>query len=340
MLYCYRSVVFYKKSDKIMSETMNRTPAQRQKRVQMLKKIIVMTLVISILIPIVLCIVLLVYVHGIHSQLENLNTRVEQLETAYINQQEQLEILLQSETMTQKNAVNEGANDASDAGIYDITGVMNEEKNLRKVYLTFDDGPSIYTKDILDILDRYDVKATFFVVGKEGAMAEEALQEIVNRGHTLGMHSYTHKYEEIYHSVEDFSADFQRLQDYLYEVTGVRSTMYRFPGGSSNTVSEVSMMELVEYLDEQGVVFHDWNASSGDAKGNMKEVDVLVENTIQGVKTWQNAIVLFHDSKDKSTTVEALPIIIENILAMEDTVILPITEDTVPVQHIDRESNK
>lgn len=323
-----------------MSETMNRTPAQRQKRVQMLKKIIVMMLVISILIPIVLCIVLLVYVHGIHTQLENLNVQVQQLEEAYLYQQEQLEILLQSETGTQKAIENEGANGDSASGLDDITGVMNNEEHLRKVYLTFDDGPSIYTKDILDILDRYGVKATFFVVGKEGEVPKEALREIVNRGHTLGMHSYTHKYEEIYQSVEAFTEDFERLQDYLYEVTGVRSTTYRFPGGSSNTVSEVPMIELVEYLDEQGVVFYDWNASSGDAKGDMKEVDVLVENTLQGVETWQNAIVLFHDSKDKSTTVEALPIIIENILAMEDTVILPITEDTEPVQHIDRESNK
>lgn len=299
-----------------------------------------MTLVISILIPIVLCIVLLVYIHGIHTQLDNLNTQVKLLEEGYINQQEQLELLLQSETGSQKMIETEASNVDGSSEMHDITGVMNEEEHLRKVYLTFDDGPSIYTKDILDILDRYDVKATFFVVGKEDEVSKEALQEIVNRGHTLGMHSYTHKYEEIYRSVEDFAKDFERLQDYLYEVTGVRSTTYRFPGGSSNTVSEVPMIELAEYLEEQGVVFHDWNVSSRDASSTMQPVDALVENCLRDVETWQNAVVLLHDSKDKSTTVEALPIIIENILAMEDTVILPITEETKPVQHIQRESNE
>lgn len=323
-----------------MSETMNRTPAQRQKRVQMLKKIIVATLAISILIPIVLCIVLLVYIQGIHTQLDNMNTHVKLLEEGYISQQEQLEILLQSETGSQKVLENKASNVNGALEAYDITGVMDEGEHLRKVYLTFDDGPSIYTKDILDILDRYDVKATFFVVGKEDELSKEALQEIVERGHTLGMHSYTHKYDEIYRSVDDFARDFERLQSYLYEVTGVRSVTYRFPGGSSNTVSEVPMIALAEYLDEQGVLFHDWNVSSRDASSTMQSVDVLVENCLRDVVNWQNAVVLLHDSQDKSTTVEALPIIIENILAMEDTVILPITEDTKPVQHIHRESNE
>lgn len=319
---------------------MNRTPAQRQKRVQMLKKLIVMTLAISILIPIVLCIVLLVYIHGIHSQLDSLNAQVEALEEGYLRQQEQLDLLLQSETVSENLKSNEASKGDGSSATQDITGVIDGEENLRKVYLTFDDGPSIYTKDILDILDRYDVKATFFVVGKEDRASQEALQEIVDRGHTLGMHSYTHKYDVIYHSVDDFAEDFHKLQDYLLDVTGVKSIIYRFPGGSSNTVSEVPMEELADFLDEQGVVFHDWNVSSQDASSKMQPVDALVDNCLKDVETWHNAVILFHDSADKSTTVEALPIIIENILAMEDTVILPITEDTKPVQHIQRESNE
>jgi len=203
----------------------------------------------------------------------------------------------------------------------------------RKVHLTFDDGPSIYTREILDILDQYNVKATFFVVGKEDEAAEELLWEIVERGHSLGMHSYSHSYSEIYASVDAFAEDFSKLQQYLYDVTGVKSKLYRFPGGSSNTVSNVDMKQFVDYLQEQGVTFYDWNISSGDGSSIPLPVETLVQNCTQNIKQWNSPIVLMHDSADKRTTVDALPTIIETILAMEDTVIVPITEETTPVQH-------
>ena len=126
-----------------------------------------------------------------------------------------------------------------------------------------------YTNDILDILDSYNVKATFFVVGKEGTNAEEALQRIVDEGHTLGMHSYSHKYKELYESMDSFTQDFVRIRDYIYQATGVESVCYRFPGGSSNTVSEIDMHDFIDYLDSQGVEYYDWNVSSGDG-GSMK----------------------------------------------------------------------
>ncbi|MDE6167869.1 MAG: polysaccharide deacetylase family protein, partial [Acetatifactor sp.] len=204
----------------------------------------------------------------------------------------------------------------------------------RKVYLTFDDGPSSNTEKILDILDQYDVKATFFVVGKEGDKAEERLKQIVERGHTLAMHSYSHKYSEIYESVDNFAEDFAKLQDYLYEVTGVKCRVYRFPGGSSNTVSDLDMHDFADYLAEQKVRFFDWNVSSGDGGSQLLPVELLTENVVGGVREKSRAVVLMHDSASKSTTVEALPDIIEQILAMEDTVILPITGATEPVQHI------
>lgn len=204
----------------------------------------------------------------------------------------------------------------------------------RKVYLTFDDGPSSNTDKILDILDQYDVKATFFVVGKEGEKAEERLKQIVERGHTLAMHSYSHKYSEIYESVDNFAEDFVKLQDYLYEITGVKCRVYRFPGGSSNSVSDLDMHDFADYLAEQKVRFFDWNVSSGDGGSQLLPVEMLTENVVDGVRSKSRAVVLMHDSANKSTTVEALPDIIEQILAMEDTVILPITGATEPVQHI------
>lgn len=211
---------------------------------------------------------------------------------------------------------------------------------VHKVYLTFDDGPSKYTDEILDILDTYGVKATFFVVGKDSDFAREAMQEIVNRGHTLGMHSYTHKYSEIYNSLEDFAEDYRKIHDYVYEVTGVDSMVYRFPGGSSNSVSDIDMQEFADYLDTQGVRFFDWNISSGDGGGKLLSTETLIRNSTADIARFETSVILMHDAASKPTTVEALPTIIENILALEDTVILPITEDTELVQHIQRREEK
>ncbi len=206
-----------------------------------------------------------------------------------------------------------------------------------KVYLSFDDGPSIYTGEILDILAEYDVKATFFVVGKEDERSRESIQRIVEEGHTLGMHSYSHKYSELYASMENFEKDFEKQRTYLEELTGETCRFYRFPGGSSNTVSKVDMQQLADYLDSQDMVFYDWNISSGDGGGKLLDVDTLVRNSTSGLSQKSTAVILMHDSADKRTTVDALPQIIEKVQAMEDTVILPITEDTEPVQHIVRE---
>lgn len=325
-----------------MSEDNNRTPADKRKRVQKLKKLIMLTLIISIVIPWICCAVLLVKVQGISETLQITINRLDEMNGLFLEQQGLLKGLT-AETNTEGEGslpVKEAARDtipnndmAENGSGQDVSGILKEEAT-HKVYLTFDDGPSIYTEDILDILDQYDIKATFFAVGKEGETSREALRQIVDRGHTLGMHSYSHVYREIYESVDCFTDDFAKIQNYLYEVTGVKSTIYRFPGGSSNKVSDVDMQEFADYLQTEGVTFYDWNISSGDASSRLLSVQELVDNCTKDVGTLKTSIILLHDSADKRTTVEALPMIIENILAMEDTVILPITEDTEPVQHI------
>lgn len=204
---------------------------------------------------------------------------------------------------------------------------------IRRVYLTFDDGPSAYTDDILDILDAYGVKATFFVVGKQGYT--EQYQRIVEEGHTLGMHSYSHKYQEIYSSLEAYRQDMDKLHDYLYELTGVDCKIARFPGGSSNKkTSRVNMQELIRYLGEVGIQYYDWNVSSGDAAAVPIGAQQIADNVLRYVDRYNNVIVLMHDAAGKKSTVEALPTIIESILQSENTVLLPITEDTIPIQHV------
>ena len=209
-----------------------------------------------------------------------------------------------------------------------------EEEGIRKVYLTFDDGPSSNTGRILDILAEYDVKATFFVVGKEEERYQPLYNRIVDEGHTLAMHSYSHKYHEIYQSKESYVEDLTKLQEFLYETTGVWCRYCRFPGGSSNTVSKVDMHELIAYLDEQDMTYFDWNIVSGDASNSYISPGDIIRNCTRKIGEFDEVIILMHDAAEKDSTVEALPGLIEQIQAMEDTKILPITDDTEPIHHI------
>lgn len=213
-------------------------------------------------------------------------------------------------------------------------GVIEDYVGYKQIYLTFDDGPSIYTNAILDILAKYDVKATFFVLGKTDDNSVKAYKRIVEEGHTLAMHSNSHKYNEIYKSKESFVNDLKTLQEYLYDVTGVWCRIYRFPGGSSNTVSKVNMSELISYLNEEGIRYFDWNISSGDATGsNSLSAQTITNNCIRNLDKYDVCVILLHDTGDRYTTVDALDDIIESINKRKDSVFLPITDETILVQH-------
>ena len=207
----------------------------------------------------------------------------------------------------------------------------------RTVYLTFDDGPSVNTEKILDILKEHNIKATFFVIGSEEESAKALYQRIVAEGHTLGMHSFTHKYDVIYESLDAYIQDMDRLQTYLEEVTGVTTKLIRFPGGSSNQVSNVDMKELIRYVNEHGYTYFDWNVASGDATSQAYTPDELVQNVMNDVVNYKTSVVLMHDSSAKSTTVESLEPMIEQLEAL-GVEFLPIDETTVPIQHITAEN--
>ncbi len=309
-------------------------PEARRKRVQRLKKMIIGIVAAGIVIPLLCCVYLSCRLHTIDGTLKTLEQRLDELDIRNQELQTLLQQLQEQESTPEQTPQIQEDSSGAEAS-EPVAEESSGQEEIHKVYLTFDDGPSIYTNDILDILDSYNVKATFFVVGKEGTNAEEALQRIVDEGHTLGMHSYSHKYKELYESMDSFTQDFARIRDYIYQATGVESVCYRFPGGSSNTVSEIDMHDFIDYLDSQGVEYYDWNVSSGDG-GSMKlSTDTLLENCTKDIDTRDTSIILLHDSAEKPTTVEALPDIIENILARPDTVILPITENTRPIHHIE-----
>ncbi len=164
------------------------------------------------------------------------------------------------------------------------------------VYLTFDDGPGPYTAELLDVLDRYNVKATFFVVDTG---YDETIGEEYRRGHTVGIHSATHNYSSIYASEDAYFSDLNEISDIIYAQTGHRPNQVRFPGGSSNTVSCFNpgiMTRLTQDLTDMGYEYYDWNVLSGDA-GETTDTDVVVQNVIDGISNHNVSIVLQHDIK-------------------------------------------
>ncbi len=175
------------------------------------------------------------------------------------------------------------------------------------IYLTFDDGPGIYTRDLLEILKKYDVKATFFVVKTKYL---ELLKEIADQGHSIGIHSVSHDYNKIYASEDAYVTDLLQMQSLIEKYSGVRTTLVRFPGGSSNTVSDYNpgiMTRLTKLLDEMGFQYFDWNVNSGDA-GLTKKKNRVVDYVIEGVQEYDVSVVLQHDIKKYS--VEAVEEII------------------------------
>lgn len=167
------------------------------------------------------------------------------------------------------------------------------------VYLTFDDGPSKYTGELLDVLAKYNVKATFFVVnlGYTDLISRE-----LSEGHSVGIHSASHRYSEIYASEEAYFADLQKVQDSITALGGKKTTLVRFPGGSSNTVSSFNpgiMTRLAQALTDMGYQYFDWNVSSGDA-GETTSTDQVFENVVSGIRNRDVSIVLQHDIKGYS----------------------------------------
>lgn len=229
---------------------------------------------------------------------------------------------------------------ASDSKNNNQASGTEKEKGIyagKKVYLTFDDGPSVYTDEILDILAEYNVKATFFVIGKTDKASKDLYKRIVEEGHILGMHSYSHSYEKIYNSLEDFDKDFTKLWKLLYDTTGYKPSIYRFPGGSENQVNRNGMDEFIQYLNDASIVYYDWNVENGDATGKEYTKKQLVDNVLNGVAVKSTSIVLMHDSKTKKTTVDSLPELLDALIT-GGADILPLDKDVPPIQMIEADS--
>lgn len=169
------------------------------------------------------------------------------------------------------------------------------------IYLTFDDGPGPYTEELLNVLKKYGVKATFFVT--EGFPEyEKLIAREAKEGHSVGVHSYTHKYSEIYSGKNAYLKDFDEMNDVIRKQTGSKTNLFRFPGGSSNTVSNFNpgiMSELTKLMKSRGYFYFDWNVLSGDA-GDTESTRQIYLNVINGCAGQKVSVVLMHDIKSYS----------------------------------------
>lgn len=198
---------------------------------------------------------------------------------------------------------------------YKIEQLQLQSSKTNKVcYLTFDDGPSDNTLKVLEVLKAYNVKATFFVIKNSKA---SYIKNIAAHGHTVGLHTATHSYPQIYKSEEAYFTDLKAISDTVEGQIGIKSNIIRFPGGSSNKISadysKGLMTKLTKSVTDKGYFYFDWNVDSGDASGNNIRYTVIRDNVLKAANGNGSICVLMHDTSAKSTTVQALPSIIEGL---------------------------
>lgn len=282
----------------------------RKKRVKRIKKIIVALCILLFILPVVLSMVLFFRVKKLEHRIEMIISENE-LETG--GEEAMAEIVRAKEKEI-------------------VTGSAIEEEKTKRVYLTFDDGPSKQTERVLNILKKKKVKATFFTIGREDKFSQSIYQRIVKEGHTLGMHSYSHIFKEVYGSLEGFKKDFYRISDHLEKITGVRPVFYRFPGGSSNSVNELPIEQYTDFLKEQGVQYVDWNVIAANGITDNVTKEDMVRSVMEGVAKYDTSIVLLYDSADKKMTADSLSAMIDSLQAAGYE-LLPMDDSTVPIHH-------
>lgn len=268
------------------------------------------------------------------SELETVTKEVTKMEAKKVNLDKQVgELNTQSTQLTkQVEELKVEIQELEKTGIkVDVNG---ELENQKLAYLTFDDGPSPNTVKILDFLKANKIKATFFVLGKQNQ--GDIYRRIVDEGHTLAIHSNTHEYQNIYQTVDTFMDDVKTLSDLIEKETGMKPDVLRFPGGSNNTVSyryggPDLMDKITKAVEEAGYAYFDWNIDSFDASKGVQDEQVIISSVLENAKNTDNAVILMHDAAPKTTTVDALPEIVEG-LKQQGFVFDKLTTESQPVK--------
>jgi len=179
----------------------------------------------------------------------------------------------------------------------------------KTVYFTFDDGPSKNTEKLLDMLIEEEVKATFFVCAQaeDKEYSAKLLRRMRDEGHTIALHTYSHKYQDTYTSLESYLEDLSKIDSFIFEATGQHAGLLRFPGGSATVNCDKALMRrIADEVTRRGYIFYDWTVPSGDDTAHPKDVEELVRCIMGGIKDRQLEIVLCHDNATPTTTPEAV----------------------------------
>ncbi len=342
----------------------------RRKRIERYKRIILLVVVAMILLPTILCILLFIKVNSLQKQINDLTDKKIEIdlndkEDTQEPSKDNISVGLESNEMIDKYTDNVYYDDQTEENttgekeieeettepettdkltIDDVEPykqwnevqqqIINRYKDQgigKKIYLTFDDGPSPYTEEIVSILDYYGVKATFFVNGREDEASLARYKIMADSGHTMALHSYSHRYDDIYASVENFERDLLKISDLVYNTTGIRSMYFRFPGGSSNTKTIMPIETFITYLNDKGYRYYDWNAACGDGTSSTVPMENIVTNVMDDAVRKNSCIALLHDAKSKRSTVDGLPLLIETLINAGFE-ICPIDDDTPLIQ--------
>ena len=287
--------------------------------VRFYKNLILLFFIIAILVPTGFAISYRLTIRDLWTEVDDLNTELQMQRNQLQTMQEELDAAEATIAAAEEEAIRKEA-EAPDyqklyPDFYAPQPYAATERKENTVYLTFDDGPSYCTDDVLDILAKKGVKATFFVVGQSREENIQRMRRIVEEGHAIGMHAFYHDYSSLYDSVESYLGDMYALFCQIKEVTGVTPTLFRFPGGSINGYNSTLYQEMIAEMVRRGFVPHDWNVSSEDASSSRVSSSHIVDCVIGGASGRSRSIVLFHDGGGKNSTVNALPQIIDRLQA-------------------------
>jgi peptidoglycan/xylan/chitin deacetylase (PgdA/CDA1 family) len=225
--------------------------------------------------------------------------------------------LMENEMASEEHSSQTSTDDVPDytrmyPNLYTVYSAPQEMNSERKIaYLSFDDGPSENTFKVLDILAEKDIKATFFLVGSAiKKNNEDSLERMIHEGHTIGIHTYSHRCNEIYCSVERFLDDFNTVYEQIYDITGERVHIYRFPWGSNNGYSKNIKDALMDEMERRGFTCYDWNVDTNDSVGKPSAYSIL-RNIRRDIKNKDYPIILMHDSAINDLSVQMLPDVIK-----------------------------
>lgn len=292
----------------------------RRKRVARMKSVIILTVALWMIGSLVAIGILALQVVRLNKRIDNLVT----VESGADRQEDtELDVAKKQPQTVEDTTAGEAYVDADN---------LAQEGDTHKVYLTFDSGPDEETGAILDALAAAGVKATFFVAGNEDPAMQDVYKRIVTDGHTLGMHSYSDQYSTIYASKEAFTSDLQKIRELLKNLTGAESVYYRFPGGSSNRISNTDMRDFIRVLNESKIRYFDWNVSAGDSSADATP-ESIVDQVTAGVSKYKTSIVLLHDGAGQNQTAEAIGPLVDALRSM-NAEILPIDDNTKVIQYI------